>query len=81
MKEEGVSKVMMKDRTRKFGSFFRKKFGKDPRHLTLEEINDIAIRKKGRGSRSPGHVVISRGSVFKVKFYNISELFDKAIGK
>ena len=66
---------------RKFGSFFKKKFGKDPRELTLEEIDDIAIKRKGKGYRSTSHVLISRGSVFKIKFYDISELFDKAIGK
>ncbi len=71
----------MEKKSRKFGSFFKKKFGKDPRELTLEEIDDIAIKRKGKGYRSPSHVVISRGSVFKIKFYDISELFDKAIGK
>jgi hypothetical protein len=65
----------------KLGVFFKEKFGKDPRDLTLEEIDAIAVRKSGEGYRSPRHVVTTRGSIFKGKLYNIEKLFDEAIKK
>ena len=65
----------------KLGSFFKEKFGKDPRKLTLEEIDAIAVKGKGNGYRSPRNVVTTRGSIFKGKFYNIDEVFDRAINK
>ena len=61
------------------GRFFKEKFGKDPKELTLKEIDAIAIKKGGKGYRSSRRIVITRGSVFRGKFYNISRLFDEAI--
>ena len=63
------------------GVFFKEKFGRDPRDLTLEEIDAIAARKGGEGYRSPRYVVTTRGSIFKGKLYNIEKLFDEAIKK
>jgi len=65
----------------KLGAFFKEKFGKDPRDLTLEQIDAVAVRKDGEGYRSSRHVVTTRGSIFKGKFYNIEKLFDEAIKK
>ena len=31
---------------KEFGSIFKEKFGKDPRKLTLKEINEIAVKDK-----------------------------------
>jgi len=71
----------MSEKAGKFGLFFKRKYGKDPRDLTLKEINNIAIGKKGKGFRTIRHVITARGSVFRAKFYNIEELFNKAIEK
>jgi hypothetical protein len=67
----------------RLGSYFEQKFGKDPRKLTLEEINAIAIGKdyKGSGYRSNSNVVTSRGSIFKGHFYDIDSRFEEALGK
>ena len=65
----------------KLGVFFREKFGKDPKNLTLEQINAIAVKKDKRGYRSLRHIVTTRGFIFKGEFYNIEKLFDEAIKK
>ena len=68
-------------KARKLGAFFEEKYGKDPRKLTLEEINDIATGKNGKGYKTTRNVITTRGSIFKSGYYDIEELFDKAIEK
>jgi len=63
----------------KFGMFFKEKYGKDPRELTLQEIETLAIKKKAKGYKSPSNVVISRGSVFENKYYEIDKMIDRVL--
>jgi hypothetical protein len=63
----------------KFGMFFEEKYGKDPRELTLQEIEALAIKKKAKGYRSSSNVVISRGSVFENKYYEIDKMIDRVL--
>ena len=62
-----------------FGIFFKEKFGKDPRELTLQEIEALAIKKNVKGYKSPSNVVISRGSVFESDYYEIDKMIDRVL--
>ena len=64
----------------KFGSVFKKKFGKDPRELNISEIEKLAI-KEVSFKEYGGGLVSNRGSIFKMKKYNIDILLDKALEK
>ena len=68
-------------KAKRLGSFFEERYGKDPRELTLEEINDIAIGKNGKGYKTARNLITARGSIFKSGYYDIEKLFDKAIEK
>ncbi len=63
------------------GWLFKTFFGKDPRKLSLEEIERLAIRKKGKIYKTPSNVVIKRGSIFPTVHYKIDEKLDEAIKK
>ncbi len=52
---------------------FKDKFGKDPRKLSLKEIESLAISNKKKLVRIGGLLVTPRGSVFSFKPYNINK--------
>lgn len=67
---------------REFGSIFKDKFGKDPKKLTIKEIEKIAIEKKNRKLKKINtSLVSSRGNVFEIDFYDIDKKFDEALRK
>ncbi len=63
----------------KFGFLFREKFNKEPKELTLEEIDHIAIKEKIKGYKSTSKVVVARGSIFKNRYYDIDYLIDSTL--
>ncbi len=63
---------------REFGSIFKEKYGKDPRELTLEEINKIAI-KDNQVKPLRSNIVSSRGNVLKVEVYEIDKKIDEIL--
>ena len=63
---------------REFGSIFKEKYGKDPRELTLEEINKIAI-KDNQVKPLRSNIVSSRGNVLKVEAYEIDKKIDEIL--
>ena len=63
------------------GWLFKSLYGKDPRNLSLEEIEKLAIRKKNEIHISSSNVVIKRGSVFPTVHYEIDEKLNEAISK
>jgi len=67
------------------GAIFKRKYGKDPKNLTLTEINTIVFSgKTPRYRRNYGrNVVVKRGDSFKNKPLSdtIDSLFDRAISR
>ena len=60
------------------GSIFKELYGVNPRDLTIEEIEEKAI-KEVKFKNYGGRLVIKRGNIFKTKKYNINNLVDKAL--
>lgn len=59
-----------------FGSLFLKKYNKDPKTLSLSEIEKIAI-KDPKFLQYAENIVSRRGNVFKnKKYYNINSKID-----
>lgn len=63
---------------KEFGSIFKEKFGKDPRGLTLEEINKIAIKDNQVGTLR-SNIVSSRGNVLKIETYEIDKKINEIL--
>lgn len=58
-------------------NIFKEKFNKDPSELSLEEIEKIAISGRYKLVRIGKLLVIPKGSVFSLKFYNIDKEVEK----
>ena len=62
------------------GDIFRKMFGKNPRSLTLQEIEKLAITKPSYDSYATG-IVSKRGNVFKNHHTDINKWVDDSLKK
>ncbi len=64
----------------KIGDIFKAMFGKNPRDLTLREIEKLAVKKAGYGTYASG-LVSKRGNVFKNSHINVDKLVDDSLQK
>jgi len=62
------------------GWLFKQKTGKDPRKLTLSEIEKFAITNKAI-YKSVSNIVIQRGSPFPIISYDIDKKIEALIKK
>ncbi|GEM_PF-4418838 len=62
----------------KLGDIFRNITKKDPTKLSLEEIEEFAI-KEAKFKKYGKNIVIARGNVFKNKSVSIDKLFDERL--
>jgi len=59
-----------------YGTIFKKIFGKDPKELTLSEIEEIAIDEVKFGHYG-GNIVPKVGNIFSTNKLNIDKLVEK----
>ena len=64
----------------KIGDIFRAMFGKNPRDLSLAEIEKLAIKKASYNTYASG-VVSKRGNVFKNQNINLDKWIDDSLQK
>ena len=64
----------------KIGDIFKAMFGKNPRDLSLSEIEKLAIKKASYNSYANG-VVSKRGNVFKNQNINLDKWIDDSLQK
>ncbi len=64
----------------KIGDIFKSMFGKNPRDLTLEEIENLAVKKANYHAYAAG-LVSKRGNVFKNRHLNLDKLVDDSLQK
>ncbi len=64
----------------KLGNIFKAMFGKNPRDLSLKEIEKLAIKKAGYRTYASG-VVSKRGNVFHNQNINLDQWIDDSLKK
>lgn len=63
-----------------FGSIFQKKFGKDPRELSIDKIEEISIKKKLKFREYANNLVSHRGNIFRMnKYDNLDKYIDESL--
>ncbi len=62
-----------------YGDIFREKFGKDPRKLSIEEIEKLAVKAPNTLTYIPNNLAIARGEVFKISKYYPDAEVEKAL--
>jgi len=67
---------------KKFGSIFKEKYGKDPRELTLKEIDEIAIKKKiTKGYKPKTNIISIKENIYDFNYYDIDKIVDDLLSR
>ncbi len=64
----------------KIGDIFRTMFGKNPKDLTVQEIEKLAIKKPAYNSYATT-LVSKRGNVFKNRNIDLDKMIDNSLQK